>query len=199
MRFKTMFLVASILIFIGCSGSKEHKEAEPQFDLKEFGGQYSVLNFFDQDNADTLLVNIITFIGKKPPLADHLTRFDARFREHYIQQKDAYHFVYYHIGDDSTHYFYIARPARSVKGNTRGVGGMFRLQGELSIAGFEEVFNTPVADAKELRKIGAVLFNELISKKNVNDLLGDTSLIEWPDHRMKYDKEIFEWRYISDL
>jgi hypothetical protein len=46
-----------------------------------------------------------------------------------------------------------------------------------------------------LRRKGLVLFEELIHTGEVNQFANDRSLIEWPDHRLYYDKAHREWKY----
>jgi hypothetical protein len=141
-----------------------------------------------------LLVDMVTYIGRKPPLATSETRFDPEFREYYTTYAKEFEVVYYHIREDGTHLFYLIRPARSLHGNRRGVGGMFRLE-HAQINGFEELFNTPVMEEKRLREIGQELFEEMRQAGNVNRFLENRDYIEWPDERLRYDKEKFEWRY----
>ncbi len=141
-----------------------------------------------------LLVDLVTFIGRKPPTATSETRFDPEFRDYYTLYAKEFEIVYYHTKDDSLHLFYLIRPARSPLGNRRGVGGMFRLDNG-QISGFEELFNTPVMEEDRLRDIGRELFEEMLRTGNADRFIGNKEYIEWPDERLRYDKEKFEWRY----
>ncbi len=156
---------------------------------------FSPDNYYATDIKDTLLVNIVTYIGKKARLADYQTRHNPEHRQFYTQQSKDYKLVYYYITDDSTHYFYIMRPARSLRGNTRGVGGRFRMKKLLTLHDFEELFNTPVLDEQELQMIGKTLFREMLDSGNVDFYMGNKDFIEWPDERLRYDKTRNEWRY----
>lgn len=156
--------------------------------------KYNYERHLTKDIRDTLLVDMVTLIGKKPKTANYLTRHEPRFRGYYIQLAGHFSMEFFHQADD-TCYFYMIRPARSVKGNTRGVGGKFTLDANNKIDYFEESFNTPIHPREELKKIGWRLFNELIEKRSIEGLLWNVDYIEWPDERLKYDTEKREWRY----
>jgi hypothetical protein len=143
---------------------------------------------------DTLLVDMVTLIGKKPKTADYINRHEPRFREYYKELSKDFSMEFYHQADDTCYYFMI-RPARSARGNTRGVGGKLTLDQEFRIDYFEESFNTPVYSRDVLERIGWRLFRELIEKRSIEGLLWNVDYIEWPDDRLKYDKEKREWRY----
>lgn len=155
---------------------------------------YRIDNYFSQDQIDTLLTDMVTYIGVKPRTATGHTRFDPAFRQYYIQYSSQFKMVYVFINEEGEHFFYLIRPARSPQGNLRGVGGRFKIENE-KIYGFEEVFNTPVFDENRLIEIGAALFLELIETGNVDQYLGNMLFVEWPDDRLKYHKGLYEWRY----
>jgi hypothetical protein len=158
--------------------------------------KYEVSNYFSPQQQDSLLVNMVTYIGKKPKLANWQTRHEPQHEEYYRNLSKSFKFGYFHITPDSTHYYYLVRPARSAKGNTsRGVGGKLKLGNNFQLNDFEEVFNTPILSEQELLEVGNTLFIELINTGNVNRYLNNKNLIEWPDDRLRYDKKKKEWRY----
>ncbi len=157
--------------------------------------QYEISNYFDQTMIDSLLVTAVTYIGRKPVMATSFTRFDQEFRAYYVGYAPQFSFFLYHISPDSLHSFYMIRPARSLEGNARGVLGQFRMKDEFKLYDFEEILNTRIKPQPELKKIGLILFEELIQKGNVDAMIADTSMVEWPDGRLKYHKEMHEWRY----
>ncbi len=156
---------------------------------------YSFSKHFTTQHRDTLFVDMVTLIGKKPKTADFITRHETRHRKYYINLSGQFEMTHFHITNDDTAYFYMIRPARSVKGTTRGVGGKFTLNEQGKPDYFEEVFNTPVKDREELLKTGCTLFLEMLLTGNVNAYLWNKDIIEWPDERLKYDTEKQEWRY----
>ncbi len=174
-----ILLSAALTILINCKRESE---------------DFSPDNYYAADVKDSLLVNMVTYIGKKPRLADYQTRHNQEHRKFYIQQSENYRLVYYYITDHGTHYYYMIRPARSPRGNTRGVGGRFRMKEPLMLYDFEELFNTPILDEQELSVIGKTLFREMLNSGNLDLYMGNKDYIEWPDERLRYDKIRNEWR-----
>jgi hypothetical protein len=157
--------------------------------------RYRFDRHFTPQQRDTLLVDMVTLIGKKPKTANYLTRHEAHHRPHYINLTSQFEMIHFHVTPSDTAYFYMIRPARSTQGITRGVGGKFTLDELGKPAYFEELFNTPVNDREELIKIGCLLFMELLNSGNVDAYLWNSDYIEWPDDRLKYDTEKQEWRF----
>lgn len=147
--------------------------------------------------TDSLLLKVVTYIHKRPTAAINVDRSDASFAAYYRSQLPNYRWIY-HVSDSTgEHRFYLLRPARSVSGNTRGVLGRFRLDGAQRITYFEEVANTPIADTTALLLAGDRLFRTLNSTGNVDLLLKDGALVEWPDERLYYDTDMREWRTVG--
>jgi hypothetical protein len=157
--------------------------------------EYDIKSYFTAQQRDTLMADIITYVYKKPKTADYITRFSLHYRNWYVQNLPLFDLAYYYISDDSTHYYYLIRPARSAKGSTRGVGGSFKLNSEGKIIHFEELFNTPVMATPYLKQKGLILFKEMVASGDVDGYLGNPEFIEWPDDRLKYDNVKNEWRY----
>lgn len=146
---------------------------------------------------DTLLVDLITYIHRRPNEAINLDRTEARFRPWYRSQLPDYTLLQYHTAEDGTHWFFLARPARSVKGDRRGVGGRFRISEQGRPTAFEEVFNTPVLSMDSVRIVGELLFPELVLLNGAVPRPDDRRLVEWPDASLHYDRERKEWRAVD--
>lgn len=156
--------------------------------------KYRFERHFSENERDTLLVDMVTLIGRRPEFTDHLSRLQPQHRRFYIQQAEQFTIEYFYTKGDTSH-FYLIRPARSPRGNTRGVGGKMTLNADRTIDYFEETFNTPVHPPDKLKTIGWELFQELIAIGNVEAYSGNREWIQWPDGRLKYDTEKREWRY----
>lgn len=193
-------ILLAIAVVLSCSRSP--RQIDPANDLVRvnetgfFSRAECILeNFFPEAvAADSLLTDMVTYIGRKPPLATSLTRFDREFREYYIHYSGEFRPIYFFLATDGTHYYYLSRPARSTRGNRRGVGGFFFME-DAQITGFQELFNTYVMTEEELEEIGWTLFRSMVENGHVDDFTGNDQYIEWPDERLKYNKELFEWRY----
>ena len=153
-------------------------------------------SFFSPEEASSLLVNMVTYIGRKPPLATNTTRFHEEFRTYYVQYAQEFRPLYFLIAPNGRHYYYLTRPARSTQGNRRGVGGMFYLENN-TLHDFIELFNTTVMSEEELEVAGWELFRTMVMKGHVDEYLDNRHYIEWPDDRLKYDRQLFEWRYVA--
>lgn len=158
---------------------------------------HAVDQYFPGTAKDSLLANMVTFIYKRPTTAINLDRTLPQFRSYYLQQLPQFTHAYHHLDADSMHWFYVIRPARSVAGEERGVGGRFRTNKALDMLEFEEVFNTRVMPQQELWAKGLDLFEHLLAHGNVDDHPQREAWVEWPDDRLKYDLDKREWRYVD--
>jgi len=166
------------------------------FIIQPFSGysRYAIDRHIDQQLQDTLLVNIVTYMGHRPPFTDHLTRLDAEHRSFYIAQAQDYEFYKYYVDNDNRHFFYIIRPARHALGNTRAVGGWMYINEGADILQYQEVFVTRVLEMDSLKALAPRLFEKLINRDF--HLLDHTHpSIEWPDGRLLFHPEKREWRY----
>ncbi|MFT2007230.1 hypothetical protein ACMA1I_01020 [Pontibacter sp. 13R65] len=160
--------------------------------------KYQVTNYYPtQQQQDTLKANLITYVGVPPKNVSGLNRFKPIYRKHYISFLPKYELDRYYIADDSTHYFFMVRPARSAKGPVqRGVGGRFRKNSRGRIIDFEELYNTPILEAEEIREKGRALFSEMVKTGSIESYADNRAFVEWPDDRLKYSKATYEWRYV---
>jgi hypothetical protein len=185
MKLLTPFLLAVItLAFAACTNRDAPYLVERQFT--------------EQKQIDSLKTELITFVGVPPKRITGLARFQPKYKKHYIGFLPKYELDRYFVAEDSTHYFFMLRPARSPKANTqRGVGGKFKKNKRGRIVAFEEVYNTPIMEEDEIRKKGRELFIEMVETGTIAKYADDRSYVEWPDERLKYDQRTFEWRYTA--
>jgi len=156
--------------------------------------KYSVSTYFSDNERDTLLTNIITYVFVKAPNATTENRFDIQFRQFYINFLPKFRIEKYHQTPDGWNYFFMVRPVGNSPKYKRGVLGKFRLKKDsLFPEAFEEVVNTPHLEEKVLIERGDFLFHELIKNGNLDKYLAMKHYIEWPDARLVYDKNINEW------
>ncbi len=153
------------------------------------------LKSFTEQQRDSLLADIITYIYVKPSGADKQTRFTDEFRSYYVEQLPKFNWLWHHESASGEHLLYLIRPARNIHGHKRGVCGKFRLDATGKIAAFEELFNTPIMPEEEVAKKGKVLFAEVLKTGGFDKYHLNKDFIEFPDERTFYDKEILEWSY----
>lgn len=152
-----------------------------------------VEHYFTETERDTLLTNVITFMYLKPSAATNDTRFEPRFRSYYVSQLPKFRFEKYTISADSTHYYFVIRPAGNMEKYRRGVGGKFKLGKDLMPTDFEEMWCTPRLSEDEVKQRGGYVFKQMVLHGNVDKLLEMRHYIEWPDSTLRYDKQAHEW------
>jgi hypothetical protein len=201
------YIIPVFALLAACGqGPKETSPAETPvlaieetatFDATEALARYDVEKFFSGDSKDTLLANMITFIFKRPPAATPQTRTEPVFRSYYVSNLSLFEYVFHGIGQDSAHYFYLIRPARSVEGTLRGVGGRFTIQGGTELVEFEEILNTHISTRDKLLEYGVRFMEEALVTGGAESMIADREVTEWPDDRLKYHREKREWRYVD--
>lgn len=201
MTFRLGFLFFLAAMLAGCAGDAQKRrfssDAVSDDDVSEAMKEYDVRQYFPDWQKDSLLANMVTYIYRRPAKAKIEDRTKPKYRSYYVRSMLQFEYVYHYSPDDSVHYYYLIRPARSLEGTKRGVGGKFTTNDRLELVTFEEMFNTTILDEDVLRRKGLILFEEMVEEDNVERFLSDQNLIEWPDHRLKYDKERREWRYVN--
>ena len=161
-----------------------------------FTSKYAIDGYYSHEQQDTLMTNIITYIYKVPKGADPKRKHDIEYRKLYVSQIPDFEFVYYHVEpSDSTHYFYLIRPARNTKGYKRGVLGKYKVSDNLEFTQFEEIANTPMLPVNEIKERGKYLWEDLMYYNNVDRYFENKEYIEFPDNRVRYDKTSYEWTY----
>ena len=150
--------------------------------------------YFSDAERDTLLTNIITYMGEKATYSTDSTKFQAQFRPEYVSRLPLYHFVHLTKDEAGTYFYLISRPVAVRKDLRRGVVGRFILKPESTdILAFEEVVNTPHFDDETVKERGAFLFKALVREGNLNAYLPMKHYVEWPDSTLKYDKKTHNW------
>lgn len=198
-RFGFSFFLAAMMV--SCTGDvqKRRNAGDPvsESDVIAAMEEYDVEKYFPGNEKDTLLANMVTFIYRRPAKAKTQDRTKPEYRSYYVRSSELFEYVYHHKTDDDIHYYYVIRPARSLERNFRGVGGRFTVNEDLDLVTFEELFNTTIMDLPILRGKGLILFEEMISEGNVERFLPNQNLVEWPDHRLQYNKDQREWQYVN--
>jgi hypothetical protein len=190
MHTRSFFLLVMGLfavIFLSSCGSP--KEKLPAF---------SVEKYYQQPELDTLLTDIITYVGRKNKYATDSTRFDKKWRNYYVKQLPGFELLWLEETNVENEFvFFLKRPARGLNANTRGVGGLFRVNADNSskIEYLEEFFNTVTLKPEELKNLGESLMPEMLEKRTANlSFIDSTEIIEWPNKYSQYDLKTHTWR-----
>lgn len=191
-------------LFFACGAKKEAIQTETSDSINPEVAKiekirkenvYLIDKFVPKAKRDSLMADIITYIYAKPVEATSQNRFEPQFRDYYVKQLIQFEWLYYSIDKDSTHYFYIKRPARSPKGYKRGVAGKFKLDKNGKIKDFEEIFNTPMLPDIDIFERGKEVFEEILETGGIGKFKDNQAYIEFPSQVSVYDKKIYEWVY----
>jgi len=162
---------------------------------------YQPSQYFDSERQDSILGQLIRFIAPMPKKANHQTKFDSVFNEHYqIQQKLHQIIAIYHSPKIENQYFFlIRRPASSIYEKYVGIGIILELNEQKQMSVYEEKFRTWKMDNANLQKKGMLLFDLMVQGKDLKPYYTKNSkgeeYIEFPDEETHYDK--MERRWIS--
>ena len=156
--------------------------------------------YFTEKQADSLLINIITYTYQKAPQATNATRFNKEFRNFYAAQTKKFKIENISLLKDSTYVFFMTRPVGNKDQFRRGVIGKFKLKkGTTMPIEFEEIVNTPHLKEKDVLEKGNFLFKTYEKTQDLKKYLGMKHYIEWPDSTLVYDKNNFEWVHPKNL
>jgi len=160
--------------------------------------KYQASDYFTDNQQDTLLTNIVTFIYIPAPKATNETKFQPQFRDFYTKNITKFSFLNYYQAEDGWHYFLVIRPVAGGSLFKRGVLGKFKLkENSLMPTEFEEVANTPHLKEGIVQERSKYLFQELIKNGNLDKQIPMKHYIEWPDEHLAYDKKKHEWMIIK--
>lgn len=149
------------------------------------------------EEKDSLMTDLATFITRKPATAQNISKFDPMYRAYYVKKREELEFVCAQKIEGKL-FFYLLREARDAKGvRQRGVGGVFEFGDKGKIVNFEELFNTRILEKDELERIGLGFMKVAKDPNLLNEFIADQTIIEWPDGRLFYSKEKYEWRYVD--
>ncbi|MGY6562967.1 MAG: hypothetical protein ACXITV_12770 [Luteibaculaceae bacterium] len=153
---------------------------------------------------DSILTDIITYVGRKHRHSNDSNRFDPMWRHHYLKQLDGFELAM--VKEDeakaNTFYFYMIRPARTTRFTNRAIGGVFITNAEQTkVVDLVEYFNTVAQTRDSLLTLGTILFAEMLEKKEAESLsfINDKKIIEWPNQYSQYDLKSRTWRAVDLL
>ena len=151
-------------------------------------------DYFADNQVDSLLINIITYIYIPAPKATQETKFEPQFRDFYVKNSSKFTLKYLEKSSDGWYYFSVIRPVAGGSLFKRGVLGKFKLkENSLMPIDFEEVANTPHLKEGIVQERSEYLFQELTKNGNLDKQIPMKQYIEWPDEHLNYDKKNYQW------
>lgn len=174
---KKILIILIVVFFTACNSKK-----------------YQVSDYFTDNQRDSLLTDIITYVYINAPQATNKTKFQPQFRGFYAKSLSSFNLQNYYQSKDGWNYFFLIRPVGASPKFRRGVLGKFKLkENSLTPTDFEEIANTPHLEEEVVKKRGKYLFQELIKNGNLDKQIPMKQYIEWPDKHLAYDKKLNEW------
>ncbi len=159
--------------------------------------KYDVSKYYNAKEQDVILAGIITYIFEAPPYTLMKDRFMDQHKKHYLSLTPKFSLEKFYVAEDGTHYFYVLRPGRNSE-EKRGVGGHFRMNNNLEIVDFREVFVTPRFGIKEIKERTIFLFDDMVKGTVEKDLPMET-YVQWPNPGSYYDTVAYEWKLRPDM
>ena len=152
--------------------------------------------YFNQQQQDSLLVNMISYVAENATYASDSTRFKPEFRAYYAKQLPKFSLVNLTKDPSGTYYYFLVRPVGNLKMYRRGVVGSFTLDSaSLMPKNFKEIINTPHLSEELVLERGSFLFRELVKKGNINEYMVMRDYVEWPDSTLSYNSHTNRWVY----
>lgn len=174
-----LFIVVSLLLLSACTNNKY----EPQ-------------RYLSRQQEDSLIYKVIRYAAKLPANANHDTKFDTKFDPYYKALAAEYDIRAYYIDEDSTHYFVMTRPARSITPMRESIGCKLRYNNDGTISEYEEVFRTWKMPEDKMNERFPVLFDRMVKGESLEPYYSKTKgdqYIEFPDDRFYFDKADRKW------
>ncbi|MFZ6010173.1 MAG: hypothetical protein ACOYXT_07460 [Bacteroidota bacterium] len=180
MMFRNHLLAAGFIIsLIGCAEKK-----------------YEVSAHFSEKAQDSVIYRIIRYAAKLPPQATHETKFNAEYDAYYQTVAADFDIRAYYTSDDSTLYFFLTKPARSITPMREGIGVKLKVA-DSKLIEYEEVFRTWKMPDAQLNERFPELFEAMVEGETLEPYYtknaGD-KYIEFPDGRFYFDKNARKWR-----
>jgi hypothetical protein len=152
--------------------------------------------YFNLQQQDSLVTNIITYVAENATYATDSTRFQPAFRSYYAKQLTKYTLVNLTKDPSGIYYYFLVRPVGNLKMYRRGVVGSFTLDSaSLMPKNFKEIINTPHLSEELVLERGAFLFRELAKKGNISEYMVMRDYVEWPDSTLSYNTHTNRWVY----
>jgi len=106
--------------------------------------------------------------------------------------------LYFFVGaSDGSYYFLMTRKARSIWPAREAIGGKLKLDKELKLQEYEEIFRTWKMTEDSLNQRAFELFDLMVEEKDLtvyySKFKGDR-YIEFPDDRFFFDKKERKWK-----
>ncbi len=152
---------------------------------------------------DSFKYEIIRYVGRLPKQASEATKFESRFDQAYqAGAKSMGLDKYYESPKDGYTYFEMSRIAPSLYEKYVATGGRLKRDRSGTIVEYEEIYRTWKMKKEDLAERTAVFFERMVKGEDLSPYytvnVGDTEHIEFPDKKVRYDKDQRRWRFFEE-
>ena len=152
---------------------------------------------FSKAQQDSIIRQSVYYSVKLAPGATQQTKFNSEFNWYYDAATQEYDWRACVPAQDSVFYFLMTRKARSIWPAREALGGKMKINSQLKIQEYEEVFRTWKMAEDSLNARAFELFDLMSAGKDLtpyrSKYKGDR-YIEFPDDRFYFDKHASRWR-----
>jgi hypothetical protein len=158
--------------------------------------KYDPDTYYSPKEQDSLVYSLIRYCAKPPSAATHDTKFNEQYDTYYRTVAEDWDIRAYYVDDDSTHFFLLTKPARSITPMREAIGGKMKVS-HAALVSYEEVFRTWKMPEEKLNERFVILFDKMVKHESLAPYYpknaGD-QYIEFPDDRFYFDKTKRRWR-----
>jgi len=160
--------------------------------------RYAALNSLNDAEQEKFIYEIIRYMGKLAPQADHLNKLEDRFDEAYRSIASDHRLDLFHTDDATGFTFFLAsRIAPSLHVRRIGIGGRMSVNESGEITHYEELFRTWRMPDKDLFEKGGMLFMKMINNEDLSPYYPENSgkeeYIEFPNSDTYFDTDERVW------
>ena len=157
---------------------------------------YDASQFLSASEQHHFIQNIIFYIGDLPKNANHQSKFEQKYNEHYSKQLGRFRLDKYFEANDGYIYFEVSRLAPSFKIKRVATGGRLKYDSKNAIIEYEELYRTWKMLENELEQKTAILFQKMINREDLSPYYTANSseeYIEFPDDMVSFNKGLRCW------
>lgn len=158
--------------------------------------QYDPDAILSPHQKDEMMMKIIRYVARAPENVKPIEIFNSEY-DSYYQERAGQCFLeqYFVIGDSQ--YFLVSQPAPSLTEKRHATGGVFVLDDNGKVQGYQEIFRTWKMAPDTLRKRSHFLFDKMVKRESLEPFYtnktGD-NYIEFPDDKTFYDTDSRTWK-----
>ncbi len=157
---------------------------------------YDPNKYFTRAEQLQMINESVRYSAKLPPGATHESKFDTAFNWYYKIATSEYDLRACTPASDGGYYFLMTRKARSIWPAREAIGGKLKVDQELKLQEYEEVFRTWKMAEDSLGPRALELFDLMVKGKDLtpyySKFKGDR-YIEFPDDRFIFDPKKRKW------